>query len=187
MKLFTTKAQLVAAIEDIRSTGKKFDNMVHVAGVSVLAEIEKSGNTTMAVSLLDAMPKGSRSNALIGFMEKFGKVRFDADTKKLVFAKTKETDIAGAMETSWVEFKPEPPYHAMTVEGALASLINKANKRAAEGDERDDINAGRLATLADIVAAWAETDTMLANTLAAEKAASEDDPLAQAPVTLETA
>ena len=105
----------------------------------------------------------------------------------LVHAKTKTTDLPGAMEKSWVEFKPEPPYHAMTVEGALASLIAKANKRATEGDERDDINAGRLATLADIVAAWTETDTMLANTLAAEKEAVEADPLAQAPVTLETA
>ena len=158
MKLFTNKAEIIAAIEEIRSTGKKLDNMIWTAAVSVLDKIDGDGNNGLAQSLVDAMPAGSRVNALIGFMEEFGKVTYDAATKKVVYAKTKKTDLAGAMATSWVEFKPEPPYAAMTIESALASLLTKAAAKAKLNDARDNINQDRAAVLAELSKAWKAAD-----------------------------
>ena len=183
MKLFTNKADLVAAIEDIRSTGKKLDSMIWVAGVSVLAHIDQHGDISLAQSLVDAMPKGSRVNALIAFMEKFGKVRYDATKKALVFAKTKTTDLEGAQGKSWVEFKPEPPYRAVTIEAMIASNVKLADKRIADNDPRDDINVSRLDDMRAMAAKWEKEDAALL----AAKAALEADPLTDAPDTLETA
>lgn len=176
MKLFTTKATLVAAIEDIRVTGKKLDSMIWVAAVSVIAHIEKHGDITLAQTLVDAMPKGSRVNALLAYLEEFGKLSWDAAEKKLAYAKTKTSNVEGAMAISWVEFKPEPPYQAMTLESAVAALIKKAQDRADLGDERDHIDMDRLAAMSKMVSDWALCDEM--------NAASAVDPIAADVVTL---
>ena len=160
MKLFTTKATLVAAITDISVTGKKLDGMIWVAAVSVMAHVEKHGDITLAQSLVDAMPKGSRVNALLAYLENFSKLAWDAADKKLVFSKDRKTDIEGAMAVSWVEFKPEPPYQSMTLEGAVAALIKKALERAEAGDDRDHIDLDRLASVSKLVNDWALCDKM---------------------------
>lgn len=160
MKLFTTKASIVAAIEDIRVTGKKLDGMIWVAAVSVLGHVDKHGDITLAQTLIDAMPKGSRVNALLAYMEEFGKVQWNSAEKKLEFAKTRETNLVGAQAISWVEFKPEPPYQSMTLEGAVMALIKKAQDRAEQGDDRDSIDLDRLATLSKIASDWASCDEL---------------------------
>ena len=176
MKLFTTKATLVAAIEDIRVTGKKLDGMIWVAAVSVIAHVEKHGDVTVAQTLVDAMPKGSRVNALLAYLEEFGKMAWDAADKKLVYAKTKASNVQGAMGISWVEFKPEPPYQSMTLETAVAALIKKAQDRAALGDDRDHIDMDRLASMSKLVSDWALCDELNATPAA--------DPIAAEVVTL---
>ena len=160
MKLFTTKATLVAAITEISVTGKKLDEMIWVAAVSVLAHVEKHGDVTIAQTLVDAMPKGSRVNALLAYLEEFGKVAWDSAEKKLTFVKTNKTNIDGAMAVSWTEFKPEPPYQSMTLEGAVAALIKKAQDRADAGDDRDNINLERLAAVSKLVNDWAKCDAL---------------------------
>ena len=185
MKLFTNKVDIVAAIEDISATGKKLDGMIWVAAASVIQHTDKHGDVTLAQTLVEAMPKGSRVNALTGYLEAFGKITYDSLAKELKFTKGKNTNMAGAMAKSWVEFKPEPPYHAMTIEAALKSLVGKAETRVIEADIRDDINQERLATLAAMVSSWEATDELLNKTLKeAPQATVAADPLELAPATL---
>lgn len=154
MILLTTKTAILAAISDISVTGKKLDQMIWVAAVSVTAHADKHGDVTLANTLVDAMPKGSRVNALLGFLEAFGKFTYDEENKKLGFDKTKTTDIEGAQAQSWTAFKPEPPYQGMTLEVALAALIKKANDRIGNDNAADDINSERLAVLSTLAANW---------------------------------
>jgi hypothetical protein len=160
MILLTTKTAILAAISDISVTGKKLDQMIWVAAVSVTAHAEKHGDVTLANTLVEAMPKGSRVNALLGFLEAFGKFTYDEENKKLGFDKSKTTDIDGAQAQSWTAFKPEPPYQGMNLEMALAALIKKANDRVDSDNEADDIDSGRLSVLAKLLNDWdAETAT----------------------------
>jgi hypothetical protein len=163
MILLTTKTAILAAISDISVTGKKLDQMIWVAAVSVTAHAEKHGDVTLANTLVEAMPKGSRVNALLGFLEAFGKFTYDEENKKLGFDKSKTTDIDGAQAQSWTAFKPEPPYQGMNLEVALAALIKKANDRIDSDNEADDIDSDRLQELAAIMAVWDSKATATAH------------------------
>ncbi len=170
MTIMTTKTAIIAAIEEIRTTGKKLDQMIWVAAVSVIAHNDKHGDITLTNTLIEAMPKGSRVNALLAYLEFFGKMSWDAEAKAMKHDKNQGSDIVGAQSTSWVEFKPEPVYQAMTIEGAVASLIKKANERVILGDERDNINALRLDALANLMNGWEMADAHNAKAVAKAEA-----------------
>ena len=177
MKLITARKDIVNAISDITATGRTLDALIWQTSCSIIQQVENDGNNGLANTLIAGMPKGSRVNAVIAHMEKYGKLRFDADTKTLVYAKTKTTDVDGAMSESWVDLKPEPPYQAMTLEAAMAAVITKAKARVVTNDVRDDINVERLDQMAAMQAEWAAEDAdgaaALAKLAAGKVAASE--------------
>lgn len=154
MKIITSKTALVTAIESIRTRGKKLDNDIWIAAVSVIGHVGEHGDVTLARTLVDAMPKGSRVNALLAFMETFGKLTFNTDTKELDYDKTKTTELESAQETSWVEFKPEVPYQGLDLNKAILALIKKAVERSEDGvDGVDKVDAKQLASLQAIAVA----------------------------------
>ena len=139
MKLFTTSATIVAAIEDIRVTGKKLDNMIQVAACSVIQHVEKHGDITLVNTLIEAMPNGSRVNALRDFIATFSKAEYDEATKAFKFNKEKKTDLAGAQAIMWTEFKPEQPYVAFDLQALLSSLLKKADKALSDAPQEVDL------------------------------------------------
>ncbi len=145
MKLLTKTSDIVSAIEDIRSTGKKLDNMIQVAACSVIQHVGKHGDITLVNTLVEAMPNGSRVNALRDFIGTFSKAEYDEATKAFKFNKEKKTDLAGAEAIMWTEFKPEQPYVAFDLQKLLASVLKKAD--AALKDAPQEVDLELLAKL----------------------------------------
>ena len=145
MKLFTKTSDIMSAIEDIRSTGKKLDNMIQVAACSVIQHVGKHGDITLVNTLVEAMPNGSRVNALRDFIVTFSKAEYDEATKAFKFNKEKKTDLAGAQAIMWTEFKPEQPYVAFDLQKLLVSVIKKAD--AALKDAPQEVDLELLAKL----------------------------------------
>lgn len=151
MKLFTKTSDIVSAIEDVRSTGKKLDNMIQVAACSIVQHIGKHGDITLANTLVEAMPKGSRVNALRDFIGTFSKAEYDEATKAFKFNKEKKTDLVGAQAIMWTEFKPEQPYVAFDLQKLLASVLKKAD--AALKDAPQEVDMALLAKLRSVTEA----------------------------------
>ena len=149
MKLFTNKADIVAAIADIKVTGKKLDDMIQVAACSVLQHNELHGDVSLINDLVAAMPAGSRVNALREFIEKFGKVFYDDKTKAFKHAKKGVTMLEDAMATMWTTFKPEQPYKPMNLAAEVAALLKRAQDRYSDMKETDKVTLLGLKALED--------------------------------------
>lgn len=111
-------AGIEAAIVSIGKSGKKLDDLIQQAAVSVVQHIEKCGDITLANRLQVSMPKGSRSNALTAFLLAVGKVKvrvMPAGASKAAKAAVKDmpfefnrdgkTDMEAAQAKPWYEFK----------------------------------------------------------------------------------
>ncbi|MDG1314487.1 MAG: hypothetical protein P8P29_03045 [Flavobacteriaceae bacterium] len=178
MKLFTTSATIKAAIEDIRTTGKKLDQMIQVAACSVIQHNEKHGDVTLINTLVDAMPNGSRVNALRDFILTFGKVAYDDKAKEFKFDKNAETDLPGAQAMMWTEFKPEQAYVAFDLSKLLAGVLKKADAALKDEKNADNVDLDLLERLRDMAA------TVTADAAdPVDTRFTDDDPLAEAPVT----
>lgn len=147
MKLFTTKATIVTAIESIRTKGAALDQMIQVAACSVINHIEEHGDITLLNTLIEAMPKGSRVNALRDFLNTFGKVSYDEATKAFAYDKKAKTDLVGAQGIMWTEFKPEQPYVPFDLKALINGLIKKADTAAKDDKHKEEIDFELLAGL----------------------------------------
>jgi hypothetical protein len=133
---FANAAAIEKAIGSIHTRGKRLDDDIQTCGLSVLAHIEKCGDITLFVRLFEAMPKGSRRNALVEWATQCGKLSVNLDeTKKdkpFLYAKDKTTDIVKAMEKPWFECKPEK---AIEEEFDFASMLTSLILRAQKAEE----------------------------------------------------
>ena len=98
-------------ITQIGVSGKKLDNDIQLASLSIINHVESCGNITLANRLITNMPKGSRVNAVISHMVKNGKMKFDDKTKKITYNKNGKTDLQGAKDLPWYTEKPEAPFN----------------------------------------------------------------------------
>jgi len=132
LKLYTTAAAITKAIGSIERRGKKLDADIQITGLSCLNHNQEHGDVTLLCKLFNAMPKGSRRNALADWALKFGKVVLNEDkstAKELpfLFKKTGSTDLSAASETPWYDCKPEKELlEEFNFEAQWASLIKKA-------------------------------------------------------------
>lgn len=139
MKIIKGAALIAKAILSISNRGAKLDGDIHLAGVSVLAHVTEHGDTTLADKLVQAMPKGSRKLALVEWMLAHGQVSvLDAKAAKetgRVFAidRAKTYDEAGAIATSWVEFRKEPEVSTAFDAGAAVAAVMKRLTAASKG------------------------------------------------------
>lgn len=137
---FVGTASIRHVIAAITAAGAKLDAVIQDAALSVIYHIEVHGDVTLACELYNGMPKGSRKLALAEWMLAFGKVEANTDdkTKKalpFVHSKAKTTNMRGAAEKPWFDFKPEPTVdQAFDFQKLLMGLLSKADK-AAQGDK----------------------------------------------------
>ena len=142
VKLIVGTAAINKAIASIKNRGAKLDNDIQIAGLSVLAHVQEHKDSTVADSLVNAMPKSARKLALVEWMLAFGCMRLLDRTKKdeaeaikagrvFKYEKERTTDLEGAQEKKWHEFKPEAAVAtAFDAQSAVASLL--ARMRAAQ-------------------------------------------------------
>ena|SRR5690625_4561164 len=139
MKLITDIKALNTAIDSIARRGKKLDEDIQLAGLSCLNHIDQHGDVTVLCRLFNAMPRGSRRNALAAWAAAHGKVQVNVDSKTnkekpFLFDRTRGTQLEAAAESPWWDFKPERPLEEeFDFEAALAALFNRARKAKEQG------------------------------------------------------
>lgn len=145
MEIIKGKAAIDKAIASIANRGKKLDESIQQAGLSVILHVEEHGDTTVADSLLNAMAKGSRKLALVEWMLAFGKLRVldktnpadalrIADGATLGFDREKSTDMQGAAETMWHEFRKEQDVaKAFDVQAAVQGMLKRVQAAMQKG------------------------------------------------------
>jgi len=94
--------QLIATI---KRSGAKLDTQIQEAALGCLIQLEEHGNSTPLNMLWEAMPKGSRRNALGVWACKYGKARIntgkDKDAVRFKYNKTGTTDLDAAAANPW--------------------------------------------------------------------------------------
>jgi hypothetical protein len=118
--------------------------MIQVAAVSVLAHHAEHGDVTLVNTLVDAMPKGSRVNALRDYILTFGKVTYNEATKAFDHDKAGNFDQAGAEAIMWTEFKPEQAYVPFDMKALLAAVIKKADTALKDVDHSAEVDTQTL-------------------------------------------
>lgn len=152
-KMFEGKAAIEKELGLLKAAGRKLDDRIQVAGLSIINHIDKHGDITLVVGLMDSLPRGARSKAMIAWLVAHAKVRQNIDDKGKVvkdnpwlFDKTKPTRMDAAIENPWYTFEPEKVEEPVfDFAAALASLLNKAKK--AEEDGKEIEGADQLAKL----------------------------------------
>lgn len=142
MQIIKGAAEIKKAITSINNRGAKLDADIHKAGVAVLAHASEHGDTTLADSLVNAMPKGGRKLALVEWMLAHGQIaKLDPKADKDAIAsgrifkldRTRTLDIEGAIKDSWVEFKKEAAVHtafdAQAAVKAVLARLKAANEK----------------------------------------------------------
>lgn len=124
-------------IRSIHARGKQLDAMVHATAVAVihLSQPHIDGghlDCSKATTLLAAMPKGGRSNALKAWFAEFSNIRFDKDGKAGLLKPTNkgyaDARPQAAMAKPYWELVPEPavlPFTDATLLSAIKALVNR--------------------------------------------------------------
>lgn len=139
MKLFEGAAAINKEIGLIKTAGKKLDERIQVAGVSVIQHCGLHNDVTVVNNLFLAMPAGARKKALAEWLLKFGNVAANTDkasskTAPFVYAKDRQANVEGAIAEPWYDFAPEPAVATMfDFQAMLASLLKKAEKAEQQG------------------------------------------------------
>lgn len=156
-KLITDKAKLNAAIESIARRGKRFDNDVQTAALSCMHHHANHGDVTLTNRLVEAMPNGSRVNALRAYIETFSAVAWDEEAKAFKHDKTRKHRLDAASETTWVEFKPEAAYKPIDDPmEALSNLIGRFDKDREQLGDKSKVDPAMLDALKTFRAARIE-------------------------------
>ena len=140
-KGFMSKAEIEKAIVSVATRGKNLDRDIQLAGLSILNHVQEHGEVSLAVKLLNALPKGSRRTALVQWFLMFGKISVNTDkaTSKdfpLLFRKDGKTDLVGATETPWFDCKPEANIaDVFNFQKSFDTLLNRLKHAAASGQK----------------------------------------------------
>lgn len=137
-----------AAIESIQRRGKKLDKDIQIAALSAMQHHVEHGDVTLINRLVSAMPKGSRVNALRTFIDTFGAVRYDTESKRFVHVKGKTFNIEAAMKVMWTEFKPESAYTPITDPlKQFDRLVSQFEKDVAEMGDQSKVTPEMITAL----------------------------------------
>lgn len=135
-----TAKQIDDAIANIASRGKKLDDFIQQTALSIILHIDNHGDISKANMLFNAMPKGSRRNALAEWFIRFGKLKVSkAEDKKVnpfAFNKKAETNFEEAAALPWFKCRPEKAVdQVFDIQVKLIQLLNQAKKAQEAGRE----------------------------------------------------
>ncbi|MFN7318442.1 MAG: hypothetical protein ACK5S6_02925 [bacterium] len=165
----------------IESWGKRGNSWVkdgQTLALQALMHLEAHGDIGFVNRLYLAMPKGSKSSAMVSWLLTYGSLQANTDkgtkaTSPFKFDKSKVTDVAGAAADPWYDHKPEPEADkVLDLQKLLKAILTKAAK--AENIEHAELLEGIRALVGSEVAAEAGK-TM------AEASDDAEDAVGQAP------
>ena len=130
--------QLNSKIKLIRTNGAKLDALIQEVAVGCIEHAAAHGDVRPANQLWDAMPNGSRRNALGMYLCQYGAIRVntgkDKEAARFKFKKDFETDITAAKLVLWHSFKPEKDLaEEFNLSGKLQSLLKAYTKAVSDG------------------------------------------------------
>ena len=130
--------ELSSKIKLIRTNGAKLDALIQEAALGCIEHAAAHGDVRPANQLWEAMPNGSRRNALGIYLCQYGAMRVntgkDKEAARFKFQKDFETDIAAARRAMWYSFKPEKDLaEEFNLHGKLQSLLKAYNKALSDG------------------------------------------------------
>ena len=150
--------QLSSKIKLIKSNGAKLDALIQDVAIGCIEHAAEHGDVRPANQLWDAMPNGSRRNALGMYLCQYGAIRVntgkDKEQSRFKFKKEFETDVTAARAVMWYSFKPEKDLaEEFNLSGKLQSLLKAYNKALSDGQAikatPDEIQV--LASLASVL------------------------------------
>ena len=130
--------QLNSKIKLIRTNGAKLDNLIQEAAIGCIEHAAAHGDVRPANQLWEAMPNGSRRNALGMYLVEYGAIRIntgkDKEQSRFKFKKEFETDVEKARAVMWHSFKPEKDLaEEFNLSGKLQSLLKAYTKAVSDG------------------------------------------------------
>lgn len=130
--------QLNSKIKLIRTNGAKLDALIQEVAVGCIEHAAAHGDVRPANQLWEAMPNGSRRNALGMYLCQYGAVRVntgkDKEQARFKFQKEFETDITAARAVMWYSFKLEKDLaEEFNLSRKLQTLLSAYNKALADG------------------------------------------------------
>ena len=130
--------QLSSKIKLIKTNGAKLDKLIQEAAIGCIEHAAEHGDVRPANQLWDAMPQGSRRNALGMYLCQYGAMRVntgkDKEQARFKYKKDFETDLAAARAVMWYSFKPEKDLaEEFNLTGKLQSLLKAYNKAVSDG------------------------------------------------------
>lgn len=129
------------------ANGKANDALIQETAIKILIHVEKFREPSLANKAVEGLPASARKNALLGFFEKYGKLKYNSDSKRLVFKKEFKTNLEGAKNNPFWTFKPEPEYKPMDSLAEIEKLIKRLTNRAEQADARDKISEEHVLAL----------------------------------------
>ena len=130
--------QLSSKIKQVRANGAKLDALIQEAALGCIEHAAAHGDVRPANQLWDAMPNGSRRNALGMYLVQYGAIRIntgkDKEAARFKFQKDFETDITAARAVMWYSLKLEKDLaEEFNLHGKLQSLLKAYNKALSVG------------------------------------------------------
>ncbi len=130
--------QLSSKIKLIRTNGAKLDALIQEVAVGCIEHAAQHGDVRPANQLWEAMPNGSRRNALGAYLCQYGALRIntgkDKEAARFKFQKDFETDVTAAKLVMWYSFKPEKDLaEEFNLHGKLQSLLKAYNNAVSDG------------------------------------------------------
>ena len=130
--------QLSSKIKLIKRNGAKLDALIQEAAIGCIEHAAAHGDVRPANQLWEAMPNGSRRNALGMYLVQYGAIRLntgkDKDQARFKFQKEFETDLTAARAVMWYSFKPEKDLaEEFNLSGKLQSLLKAYTKALSDG------------------------------------------------------
>ena len=147
-KLITGTASINKAVESIARRGLRLDNDIQRAGVSIIAHVRDHGDTTLAVALVKAFPRGLRVKALVAWFNEFSPMTVELTKAGVTVELDKkrtpaDSKIDEAIASPWHSFKKETVKDVVTLE-SLIEKFEKAVVKLAKGGGCDELAAGKL-------------------------------------------
>lgn len=133
------KNTIELAIKSIGTRGAGLDRDIQLTALSVIAHIDTHNEVSLFQKLYKALPKGSRSNALVAWAIAFSKVEvnLDKDTKKerpFICNKGKKTNLVEATQKPWFDFKkPADPADEFNLDAAFLKFMQMVDAKVKAG------------------------------------------------------
>lgn len=145
------KEQIVSAINSIQKNGKKLDNDIQKAALSIVQHVNQFHEVSLVNRLIEAMPKGSRVNALREWMMKHAKVTFNEAEQVFEPSREEPKNFDLALAEHWTSCKPEPKFRPINLQEEVNKLVKRAMTAAnSENASKHNISEDLLEKLLDL-------------------------------------